>query len=194
MSIINSTFIQFESKNPAEDNQYAVDIINFVFATSCNSTHPFLLALNDTCHITCPSSYFGNTNTSTCDNCSSECLTCNLNATNCLSCHTDRYYPNSTTCSLCPDTCQQCTSATNCIMCINGSYILRNSSCVVDCSSISNCIDCELGPICKNCSSYYQLSGNACVSICADGVLLSGEQCDDNNTNSNDGCSSNCTL
>jgi cysteine-rich repeat protein len=95
---------------------------------------------------------------------------------------------------LCPDTCLQCTSATTCTQCINGSYILINASCVVDCSSISNCIDCDLGPICKNCSSYYQLSSNSCVSICGDGVLLSGEQCDDNNTDSNDGCSSSCTL
>jgi cysteine-rich repeat protein len=158
---------------------------------------PYILFLDNTCYATCPTSYFGNVNTSTCDNCSSNCLTCNHTASNCLTCPADRYYNNSNNCSLCPDTCQQCTSDTACTQCINGSYIVRNGSCIVDCSPIPNCDICEIigtTPICRNCSITYQLSDNSCVSICGDGFFAAGEECDDNNTESGDGCSLSCKL
>jgi fibro-slime domain-containing protein len=46
---------------------------------------------------------------------------------------------------------------------------------------------CTLEPNCKN-------PGGACTSTCGDGILTAGEQCDDGNTVSGDGCSSTCTV
>ena len=36
--------------------------------------------------------------------------------------------------------------------------------------------------------------GSSCVSKCGDGIVVSGELCDDNNTRSGDGCSSTCAV
>jgi len=49
---------------------------------------------------------------------------------------------------------------------------------------------------CK-CEQYYILSGSTCLDLCGDGVNTNGNSsvyCDDGNTNSSDGCSSNCTV
>lgn len=35
-------------------------------------------------------------------------------------------------------------------------------------------------------------SGNVCRPRCGDNILARGEECDDGNTRSNDGCSSKC--
>ena len=55
------------------------------------------------------------------------------------------------------------------------------------CGVSTNCGTCAAGFACD------EIVGQ-CVSLCGNSVLDSGEECDDGNTNSGDGCSSTCTI
>ncbi|MCF7835342.1 DUF4215 domain-containing protein [Candidatus Gracilibacteria bacterium] len=44
------------------------------------------------------------------------------------------------------------------------------------------------------CNTNYSRTGGACIANCGNGILNTGEQCDDGNTTAGDGCSSACTL
>jgi cysteine-rich repeat protein len=49
--------------------------------------------------------------------------------------------------------------------------------------------------LCDTCPINYILDNNQiCVPFCGDGFILPNEECDDNNTNSGDGCSSLCIV
>jgi cysteine-rich repeat protein len=39
-----------------------------------------------------------------------------------------------------------------------------------------------------------QLLAAPCTTVCGDGVILGGEECDDGNTASGDGCDSTCKV
>ena len=54
----------------------------------------------------------------------------------------------------------------------------------MDCTSASNCTECN---------QYFTLVGDTCEEVCGDGVLFVLE-CDDNNTDSGDGCSELCQV
>ena len=59
-----------------------------------------------------------------------------------------------------------------------------NNKCKTTCSSTT--ADCVSGYSCPSAGA------TACGSACGDGTVTGTEQCDDGNTNSGDGCSSNC--
>jgi len=74
-------------------------------------------------------------------------------------------------------------------------YLAHNKGgCIPDCAlrqcGPSNCpgISCGSCPAGQNCV------GNQCVSSCGNGVIDAGEECDDGNTVSGDGCSAACEL
>ena len=69
--------------------------------------------------------------------------------------------------------CLQCTSKTVCTVC--------DSAAGYDLNSTSKA--------CQTCSSL-----GSCSPICRDGFVVSPETCDDSNTASGDGCSSQCTI
>jgi cysteine-rich repeat protein len=48
---------------------------------------------------------------------------------------------------------------------------------------------CQVEPTCPT-----RGTPGACTGKCGDGILLSGEACDDGNNVSGDGCSSTCTV
>lgn len=44
------------------------------------------------------------------------------------------------------------------------------------------------------CSGGNSSAPDICTPICGDGIIVSPEICDDNNTNNSDGCTSNCLI
>ncbi|CAD8212380.1 unnamed protein product [Paramecium pentaurelia] len=55
------------------------------------------------------------------------------------------------------------------------------------------CLNCEEG-ICLECQQYFQLIQNTCYDGCGSGIKSYDEECDDQNINNVDGCSSNCKI
>ena len=117
--------------------------------------------------------------------------------------------------------CSICLSSTVCTNCSAGFNLTASGICQCTsgflvtgvCTTINGCINATnlLGTIyCQACNTTanYQLSGSTCIcqsgyyfgvfgncnSQCGDGIITSNENCDDANTASGDGCSSNCTI
>lgn len=129
-----------------------------------------------------------------CVGCSSPCITCSGNPTNCTSCALSTTYPylfnniclpncpanyfndiDINACTKCTSPCQTCTSAlTNaCVTCINGTFFL-SGYCLPSCpagyyNNGTACLACV--PPCQNCYD----SAN-CIS-CSNGSYLMGSQC-----------------
>lgn len=74
---------------------------------------------SSTCESTCPSGYFPNPATNTCDACThAQCLACPTSASVCTSCNSaNSYYLDSNTCLLC-----------------SSPFVLQNAACI-DCTS-----------------------------------------------------------
>ena len=108
-----------------------------------------------------------------------------------------------------------------CLACASSDMVLVDGKCecvqtgwvVVDgqCLSMEGCISATVSPLgggiclaCNNsmsmslsngvcvCSDGFYMTGGTCIETCGDGRLFTLE-CDDNNTNDGDGCSSQCT-
>lgn len=47
---------------------------------------------------------------------------------------------------------------------------------------------------CGTCPVKFECDAGQCVALCGDGIIDSGEECDDGNTVDGDGCSSTCTI
>lgn len=173
---ISSSSIRFHtSAGQPSINCFSITFINFVFSMSCTAASPYLL--NGTCYTTCPSPFYANTTTKTCDNCSSSCAACDLSSNNCTSCPDRFYLSNVSTCVSCPVQCLLCTSPTTCSSCVSPTYVYSSGTCQVNCSSISQCNLCILvgsDPQCTNCSANYRIGGGSCVGICGDGVIITG--------------------
>eukprot|EP00727_Mastigamoeba_balamuthi_P009485 m51a1_g5159 hypothetical protein (1839) ;mRNA; f:100789-108596 len=87
-------------------------------------------------------------------------------------------------------------------------WVCTNGTCTTTCGDglVAAPIEqCDCGPTgCAGCNSTtcrvvagYSCSGDgplACVEVCGDGIRTPGEQCDDHNTDNEDGCSSSCTT
>ena len=88
-----------------------------------------------------------------------------------------------THCAVC-DTNYDYSDAQTCIIC----NVVGCTNC-----SASNANKCTT---CNNTMGYYNnATTNKCSSKCGDGILVSAhEECDDNNTDNYDGCSSTCTI
>lgn len=69
---------------------------------------------------------------------------------------------------------------------------------MVACPIVTTCSTCgfssSLAVICATCLSGYSLTGDQCLPVCGDGILLGSEACDDANSVSGDGCSSSCSV
>ena len=133
------------------------------------------------CLASCPTSFWGNTATHTCDACTPGCLSCTTSGlTNCQSCanvSTTQYYKiiNQNTCSLtCPDgqyidsafpnDCQPC--ASNCITCSGTADHCTNTNCSVNFYFLNNsCL--------ATCPAdfYYPDSSSRLCQTCASGCL-----------------------
>ena len=123
----------------------------------------------------------------TCSNCTSPCSTCNLTATNCLTCISNyslvedpallssyctstcpagTFSNQSNYCQLCDPSCLTCINSTgsDCSTCANGKYLDASSACV-SCST-TNCVSCNSLDVCAACDTNYSLDGaNNCVII-----------------------------
>jgi cysteine-rich repeat protein len=108
-------------------------------------------------------------------------------------------FPNPSTCWQCLSNCALCSSNTSCTNCSTGyAYNSSQVACTIDCSPIAQCLTCSYNGTtqCLTCNTGYHINNatNTCDSQCGDGVRIATEGCDDGNTNSNDGCSANCTI
>ena len=116
----------------------------------------------------------------------------------CTDC-SDSFWLDNITCVKCSDECTTCQSATNCTSCISD-YYLSDYKCLLNCSTLDNCEYCNrsstvVGLYCTWCFDLYELDGNnICIPECGDGVMIEDEECDDNNTDNEDGCSSLCRV
>lgn len=99
------------------------------------------------------------------------------------------------------------TSDGSCQPCPPGQYAKQVicEMCLANCLRCENaeqCITCHsnyTGNSCEKCANgYFLLSGisppSCYKSQCGDGIIQTGEQCDDNNLASGDGCSVNCKI
>ncbi|KAL4490865.1 hypothetical protein ABPG72_008601 [Tetrahymena utriculariae] len=143
----------------------------------------------------CSKQTFPNYTKQNCQQCPTNCLTCNTNA--CTSCINNSYYLNTDgTCQQCSQSmqyCQTCLNQTVCLACQSG-YRLDSQSgqCLPYCPPVDGyyqisdqiCATCPQG--CQQCS----LQGSKYIqcSSCQDGYYL------DPNTNLCFTCSSNCLL
>ena len=175
---------------------------------SCD-TGKYLLATNNSCVSCDVDGYYQDTLTQTCNVCDPDCQTCNgSSASNCLSCYTGKYlivaihscvsctengyYLDSATqtCNTCDPDCETCSgpSATNCLSCHTGKYLLTANNSCVSCNvngyyqdtSTQTCNTCDAS--CQTCSGssdtnclscytgkYLLASNNSCVSCDVDG-------------------------
>ena len=184
---------------------------NGAVATNCLScdTGRYLLAANNSCVSCDVDGYYQDTLAQTCEACDTSCQTCSGSAaTNCLSCPTgkyllasnnscvscdvDGYYLDSATqtCNICDPDCETCSgsSATNCLSCYTGKYLLTANNSCVSCNvngyyqdiSTQTCKTCDT--TCQTCSGasdtnclscysgkYLLVSNKSCVSCDVDG-------------------------
>ena len=180
--------------------------------TSCNINSAYPYFYSSSCHSSCLTGYYSviTSSSANCFVCSSICNTCLGSSTTCTSCTTGGSYPyfysnscnanclagywgNGTSCILCTNPCNACSSGTFCINCtINTltsvqTYLLNgvcydlcpdgyisNSTSLACMACTSNCATCS-GTIstCTSCISPYKLQNTSCVSSCiADGTYI----------------------
>ena len=80
----------------------------------------------------------------------------------------------------CDTYCENCTNSTFCHQCVPGFKLLENATCF---------LECVPGQV--------NLNQTICAEVCGDGIrstLVGPNYCDDNNTVSGDGCSSECEI
>ena len=182
-------------------------------AMNCLSCYSgkFFLASNNSCVSCNEDGYYQNTIAQTCDTCDLSCQTCSGSAaTNCLTCYTgqyllaansscvscdvDGYYQDTLTqtCKACDASCNTCSgsTATNCLSCPTGKYLLTANNSCVSCNVdgyyqdtlTQTCKACDAG--CKTCSgpsatdcltcysgTYLLSLNNSCVSCNVDGYF-----------------------
>ena len=119
----------------------------------------------------------------------------------CLECNnTEQYFLDGIRCTLCTlSNCVDCQNLTHCGQCDTGYDYSDVQTCII--CKVVGCTNCSASNVnkcttCNNSMGYYNSAGsNICSSQCGDGILVSAhEDCDDGNTDNNDGCSSTCTI
>lgn len=111
--------------------------------------------------------------------------------------------------STCPNKCvtgKMCSLGSDCVTGVCSGGVCQAPSCTdlvkngletdVDCGGTTCATKCANGKMCivnADCTSNI-CSGGVCAaaSVCGNGVVTGGEQCDDSNTSNGDGCSSGC--
>ncbi|CAD8062677.1 unnamed protein product [Paramecium primaurelia] len=145
----------------------------------------------------CANGYYQNDN-SECIKCNSKCGKC-LNDHECLTCSENRsldqdgvscicnigFFENEKqVCQKCSPPCSTCTSASDCLSCIDVNREVVESRCICKKGFFEN----EQNQ-CESCTTIKGKVNDICNYInCGDGELTKGEQCDDGNKNSRDGC------
>lgn len=82
----------------------------------------------------------------------------------------------------------ECSSLTVCRVCdSNNSYGFDYTS-----PNMSLCGPCNVSCICDGYGLPWDATAQACTPECGDGLIRVDEECDDNNTDSYDGCSASC--
>lgn len=202
--------------------------LDSVTCSSCQNA--FVLTQNLTCETSCPLGTFNSTvsGINQCLSCFSGCEGCSGTNTSCSSCQNGTFlssnqcinssscpngtYPNSlnNSCSSCLSPCDQCSTASVCLTCASGQYLVANNGTCVNrsqCpegtfggSSTSNNLEClQCDPTCLSCSltstnctscSTLFLQGNSCVnsSQCSNGTFP------DNSSQICAQCPSTCSL
>ena len=112
--------------------------------------------------------------------------------------------------------CLLCSSLFSCSQCNNSAHYFLNQStllcelctlegCVI-CSSLYTCSQCDYdygldNSLCRRCNESCACNGytppwtgSSCSSECGDGWVVLEEECDDNNTEPDDGCSADCRV
>lgn len=175
---------------PTPCNQCIVQNNN-VQCTSCLTGYFY----NGNCLSSCPSGYYIQPSTLSCQKCPSLCLICDNN-TNCLTCSNSLYSPpncnasnivclanqyvepSNSSCVNCNTACATCygPSAAQCTSCVNLTgvvYYLLGSSCLTDCpggyvrnATINKCTQCSVTN-CLNCNQ----SSTTCTA-CYSGYIL----------------------
>ncbi len=94
---------------------------------------------------------------------------------------------NSSGCEPCPKACATCVgnSSTECLTCASAYIQAEFTGTTVHCKACT-----EVNPGLKPDPT----AGGQCVEICGDGIHLGAAECDDGNTLSGDGCSSDCKI
>lgn len=143
--------------------------------TRCLACLPgYYLNSSKLCAGGCQPRSFASIQTSTCQPCPYDCLTCNYKGL-CLSCSTTdfrilstvtsrcvpipTYFDNKTSvCAPCATGCNLCVSETYCINCLSGFFLNGNFSCLANCPinfykdlTISSCLPCPFD--CSSCDS-----------------------------------------
>lgn len=78
------------------------------------------------------------------------------------------------------------------IDCPEGQYYSSTEGCK---PCPAGCAACKNAKTCTKCVQVgFRPQQGACVPHCGDGKIISGEQCDDGNSYSGDGCSSTCII
>lgn len=160
--------------------------------TECNSDN--FRVLNEGRCVAMEGYFDDGTNSPLAKLCNPNCKACIASAAHCTICFSGSFLNSSKNCQPCAENCEVCTNTTICTKCNALSSLNASNSCEIsiNCSLITNCILCNVTKGCMQCSIGYNLINLAsCVSVCGDGVKLSFENCDDNNSNSTDGCK-NC--
>jgi MYXO-CTERM domain-containing protein len=62
------------------------------------------------------------------------------------------------------------------------------------CDDNATCTNAPAGSFTCACNSGYSGDGMTCASVCGDGIVVTGEACDDDDTDAGDGCSATCTI
>lgn len=187
-----------------------------LYCKKCQATY-YLISFVNKCYDVCPMGYYANNILGTCLLCSSVCKTC-VDNLNCLACKIG--WPVDGGCTTI-DGCIKALSPVICLKCSDSMHFVLNGgtcSCAANyylvshlCVSVFGCIGavvsgnttacilCNsiIGFIMDNglcqCKDGYIFSTTACKEICGDGRLFE-YQCDDGNTMSGDGCSSDCKV
>lgn len=177
------------------------------------------------CLTTCPDGRYANTLTNNCLPCDSNCLTCNNTPTFCLSCNQTtnfkylhvntsvtpstqtclaacpiRMYADNTTnylCTGCVSPCVTCASASQCLSCISGRFLV-GTSCLPNCPAgiyienpttnacdpcSSSCLTCQtLTTTCTSCNTSLLLYQSQCRSTCPSPLVPQNGTCGPCNT------------
>jgi cysteine-rich repeat protein len=161
----------------------------------CPNSAPYYNIADGLCYPVCPSYTYSNSSIFVCSGCPATCKTC-LNYTMCTSCSAGL------------------TVVGNACVCANYTYLYNGScyGCHYSCATCAatgqyyNCLTCDAAaafrsPVavagfnfqCSCISGYSDTGATVCSETCGDGIVFSAA-CDDGNTQSGDGCSSQCTV
>jgi cysteine-rich repeat protein len=133
----------------------------------------------------------------------------------CTLCKPAFFVNSSFLCESCPlSYCTLCANLTACQTCDSSVNATKYTDNLCYLCNVGNCVMCSSNDVCDQCLPGFILSSGACLTcaqacncggwvlpmvngscstLCGDGYKLGSEECDDNNTNNHDGCSSTCT-